>query len=243
MPASIKLVIFDFDGTLFDTHESIAHTLAITFTHLLPASVPSPSEAAIAASIAAGLSLPKTIAQLYPAAASSSGPALDAALLEQFLLEYRSLYKTHGNPLIKPFPRIHELLIELRARSIPCAIVSNKGIGAVRHVLATHQLSSLIELVVGDGEPADCPRKPDPGSWTAAVKPAFEQQTATRAGLGKLEGENVLVVGDTEADIMYARNIGARSVWCSYGYGVREKCLDLKPDFVVRGLDEVIRVL
>ncbi len=57
----------------------------------------------------------------------------------------------------------HELLTELRARSIPCAIVSNKGIAAVRDVLATNQLSSLIELVVGDGEPADCPRKPDPG--------------------------------------------------------------------------------
>lgn len=241
MPSSIKLVIFDFDGTLFDTHQSIAHTLAITFSHLLPPCVPSPSEAATAASIAAGHSLPMTITQLYPE--SSSCPALDAELLEKFLLEYRSLYKTHGNPLIKPFPHIHELLTELRARSIPCAIVSNKGIAAVRDVLATNQLSSLIELVVGDGEPAECPRKPDPESWTAAVKPAFEQQTARRAGLGKLEGSNVLVVGDTETDIMYARNIGAWSVWCSYGYGVREKCMNLRPDFVVRGLNDVISVL
>lgn len=241
MSSLTKLVIFDFDGTLFDTHESIAHTLAITFTHLLPPNVPSPSEAAIATSISGGLSLLETISQLYPA--SPNAPAPDEALLEKFIIDYRSLYKTHGNPLIKPFPHIHELLTELRARSIPCAIVSNKGIVAVRDILAANHLSSLIELVVGDGEPANCPRKPDPGSWTVAVKPAFEQQTGTQAGIGELKGEHVLVVGDTETDIMYARNIGARSVWCSYGYGTKEKCIDLKPEFVVRGLDDIIKVL
>lgn len=62
---------------------------------------------------------------------------------------------------------------------------------------------------------AACPRKPDPGSWTMAIKPAFEQ----RAEVVGLQAEDVLVVGDTEADIRYAWNIGARSVWCSYGYG------------------------
>jgi phosphoglycolate phosphatase len=213
MPSATKAIIFDFDGTLFDTHDSIAHTLALTFSHLLPPSITPPSRAAIAASISAGLSLPQTITQLYPS--SSHIPALDAALLDKFLATYRSLYKTYGTPLIKPFAHVHELLSDLRARSIPCAILSNKGIAAVRDVLAAHHLSSLIELVVGDGEPAACPRKPDPGSWTMAIKPAFEQ----RAEVVGLQAEDVLVVGDTEADIRYAWNIGARSVWCSYGYG------------------------
>lgn len=230
---STELIIFDFDGTLFDTHKSIAHTLAITFTHLLPSDVPSPPKAAIVASISAGLSLPKTITQLYP----SSVSALDTPLLEKFLIEYRSLYKIHGIPLIKPFPHIHSLLTDLRARSISCAIVSNKGIAAVRDILSANHLSSLIELVVGDGEPADCPRKPDPGSWTMVVKPAFEQK------ITKLDGRHVLVVGDTETDILYARNIGAKSAWCSYGYGMSEKCMALKPDFVVKGLEEVMELL
>ena len=230
MPSSTQLVIFDFDGTLFDTHESIAHTLSVTFSQLLPPDALPPSEAANAASISGGLSLPQTITQLYPS--SSSVPALDAALLDRFLTEYRLLYMTHGSPLIKPFAQVHELLNELRARSLPCAILSNKGI-AVNHI------SSLVELVVGDGEPANCPRKPDPGSWTLAIKPTFEQQTRTRAAIVNLQSANVLVVGDTEADIKYAQNIGARSVWCSYGYGDQEKCRQLKPDFVVGDLGEV----
>lgn len=233
MSSLAKAIIFDFDGTLFDTHTSIAHTLALTFSHLLPPTQPPPSHPAIAASIAAGLSLPQTITQLYPS--SPHVPALDARLLDHFLAEYRSLYRTHGTPLIQPFAHVQELLRDLRARSIPCAILSNKGIAAVRHVLAVHDLSSLVELVVGDGEPVDCPRKPDPGSWMMAIKPAFEQ----RAGVGSLSAEDVLVVGDTEADIRYARNIGARSVWCSYGYGEQGRCRELKPEFVVGSLEEV----
>lgn len=130
---------------------------------------------------------------------------------------------------------MHELLSDLRARSVPCAILSNKAIDAVRDVLAVNGLSAPIELVVGDGEPVNCPRKPDPGSWEMAIKPAFEQ----RAGVVGLSAKDVLVVGDTEADMRYARNIGARSVWCSYGYGEQEKCRQLKPDFVVGSLDEV----
>ena len=241
MPPSTKVVIFDFDGTLFDTHESIAHTLAITFAQLLPPNASPPSDAAIAASISAGLSLSQTITQLYPS--SSSVPALDAVVLDKFLAEYRLLYKTHGNPLIKPFAYVHELLSDLRARSLPCAILSNKGIAAVRDVLVANHISSLIELVVGDGEPANCPRKPDPGSWTMTIKPAFEQQTPARAGLVNLQASDILVVGDTEVDIKYAQNIGARSVWCSYGYGEQGKCRQLKPDFIVGNLDEVKSLL
>ena len=239
MPPSTKAVIFDFDGTLFDTHQSIAHTLAITFSQLLPSNVPPPAEEAIAASISGGLSLPQTIKQLYPS--SPSAPALDAPLLDTFLAEYRSLYNTHGLPLIKPFPHVDDLLHDLRARSIPCAILSNKGIAAVRDILASHNLSSLVEVVVGDGEPVNSPRKPDPGSWKVAIKPALDQQTPTQAGAGAgdLQPADVLVVGDTEADIRYAQNIGARSVWCSYGYGEQDKCRQLQPDYIVQGLDEV----
>ncbi|KAL8831862.1 MAG: hypothetical protein Q9191_000614 [Dirinaria sp. TL-2023a] len=241
MPSSTGLVIFDFDGTLFDTHESIAHTLSITFSQLLPPDVPPPSEAAIAASISAGLSLPQTIKQLYPS--SSSVPDLDPALLDKFLTEYRLLYMTHGSPLIKPFAHVHELLSDLQAQSVPCAILSNKGIAAVRDILIVNRISSLVELVVGDGEPANCPRKPDPESWNMAIKPTFEQSTPARAGIVNLQAANVLVVGDTEADIKYAQNIGGRSVWCSYGYGEQEKCRQLKPDFIVGNLGEVSGLL
>jgi phosphoglycolate phosphatase-like HAD superfamily hydrolase len=50
------------------------------------------------------------------------------------------------------------------------AIVSNKGVAAVGTVLAQNGLNSLVDIIVGDGEPGGLPRKSDPGSWTTVVK-------------------------------------------------------------------------
>jgi phosphoglycolate phosphatase len=105
-------------------------------------------------------------------------------------------------------------------------------------------MSELIDLVVGDGGPAGVPRKPHPGCLGMAIKPWFEEREKKlggsdgTGGRGELKAENVLMVGDTPADIQCAKNIGARCVWCRFGYGSEEECLALKLDFVVGGLDE-----
>ena len=246
----VQLVVFDFDGTLFDTHQSIAHTLALTMAQLLPHDTPAPTETAIRTSISSGASLSDTIRQLYPVELTLSSPdtvpALDDILLHKYLTTYRSLYEVHGIPLIKPFPYARDLLHNLQANSVPVAIVSNKGIAAVRQVLTKHELSSLVQLIVGDGEPANAPRKPDPGSWDSVIKPFFEkelQSARSDGGSTDLQPRNVLIVGDTVADIRYAQNIGARSVWCSYGYGEKDQCMALEPDHVVTGLNEVASLL
>jgi phosphoglycolate phosphatase len=248
MAPRTKVVIFDFDGTLFDTHSSIAHALSKTFSALLPPAVPPPTAAAIVASISTGASLGGTITLLYPTAVvtppgtSPSSipptiPKLTPPLLETYLTTYRSLYSIHGTSLIKPFPNAKLLLQQLHARSIPVAIVSNKGVAAVRTVLAQNGLDSLVDIVVGDGEPAGVPRKPDPGSWTTVVKKTFQKRIPI------LEAESVIVVGDTVADIQYAHNIGARAVWCRYGYGGETECMAKRPDVVVNGLEEIVGLL
>jgi phosphoglycolate phosphatase len=251
MTRSTQLVIFDFDGTLFDTHESIAHTLALAFTKTLPPDTPIPTETEISHAISTGASLPATITLLYPgppesglSPSSDPIPVLTSTLLENYLKTYRSLYNLHGLPYIKPFPHVHELLKHLRSCSIPIAIVSNKGIAAVRAVLAQSELSSFVDVIIGDGEPAGAPRKPDPGSWSTILKPTFEKHASVQQGSsGGLEAQNVIVVGDTVADIQYAQNVGAKCVWCRYGYGVEEECMALRPDFVINGLEEVLKIV
>ena len=43
----------------------------------------------------------------------------------------------------------------------------------------------------------------------------------------------VLIVGDTEADILFAKNAGLRSCWASYGYGDEAVCKALAPEFIL----------
>jgi len=235
---STQLVIFDFDGTLFDTHASISHTIALTFAANKDAVPDPPSEAAIQRMISSGAGLEDTFAALHPS------PSAFAAQKDAWIATYRDLYAAHGQPLIKAFPGAHALLAALNARGVPAAIVSNKGVAAVRTALANNGLEGVVPdaLIVGDKTPG-ATRKPDVGSYQNVLVPALTEN-ADRYGLKEpLSPARVLVVGDTAADVRFASNIGAKGVWCRYGYGDRDECERLKPAFVVDGLEQVLGLL
>jgi len=69
-----SLVIFDFDGTLFDTHASIAHCIAQTFSVMAPLPLPQPSPEAIMATISTGAGLEDTF-RLLQAEGNKAGMA------------------------------------------------------------------------------------------------------------------------------------------------------------------------
>ncbi|KAL4924838.1 HAD family hydrolase [Aspergillus undulatus] len=62
-----------------------------------------------------------------------------------------------------------------------------------------------------------------------------------KEGMGS--GEDVLVVGETKEDIEFARGVSAKVCWCQFGNGDVEECEALGPDYVVDGLEEVMRIL
>ncbi|CAG8026773.1 unnamed protein product [Penicillium olsonii] len=222
-----SLVIFDFDGTLFDTHESISQTIKLTFDTLLPAHTPPQDE--IHRLIASGSGLTDTFKTLHPSPADFT-PTIES----EWIGKYRSLYATHGQPLIKAFPGAKELLAKINSLGIPISIISNKGVEAVKTALKRNNLDGLVpeDLIIGDNTPG-AKRKPDPSSFTNVLAPALE-----KAGT-QIVASQVLVVGDTIADIEFARNIGSTVCWCRYGYGDREACQALGPDFVIDALENV----
>ncbi|KAJ5770372.1 uncharacterized protein N7511_002423 [Penicillium nucicola] len=228
----ISLAIFDFDGTLFDTHESISKTIKLTFDALLPNQTPPEDE--IYRLIASGAGLADTFKALHPSPAQFM-PTDE----EEWIEKYRSLYSTYGQSQIKAFPGAKDLLTELNARKVPIAIVSNKGVAAVKTALERNGLAGCVpeDLIIGDKTPG-AKRKPDPASFVDVLAPILRG----RYGAGQIEPGTVLVVGDTVADIQFARNIGSKVCWCRYGYGNQEACQDLKADFVVNSLMEVVDI-
>ncbi|KAK8140328.1 HAD-like domain-containing protein [Apiospora sp. TS-2023a] len=145
----IKLVIFDFDGTLFDTNRSISHCIKLTFDALLPAQAP--SEAEVHRLISSGAGLQETFKALHPTATEDASHDDSSFDEEKWTATYRSLYAEHGQPLITPFPGAAELLATLRARDIPAAIVSNKGVAAIVTALRNNGLGDGVrdDLIVG----------------------------------------------------------------------------------------------
>ncbi|EFR00367.1 phosphoglycolate phosphatase 1 [Nannizzia gypsea CBS 118893] len=227
------LVIFDFDGTLFDTHESIEQSIKLTFDALLPSHALAPSEVHRLISSGAGLS--DTFQALHPNAATFT-----VAEEERWVNKYREIYATDGQLLIKAFPGAKETLDELNTRKIPVAIISNKGVAAVKTALERNGMAGYVpeNLIIGDKTPG-AQRKPSPASFVDVLAPTLQ----TQYGLAGLEPRRVLVVGDTVADIQFAKNIGGRACWCRYGYGDKDACEKLQPDFIADSLNEVVAML
>ncbi|KAJ5516233.1 hypothetical protein N7527_007793 [Penicillium freii] len=229
----IALAIFDFDGTLFDTHESISQTIKLTFDALLPTHTPPQPE--IHRLIASGAGLTDTFKALHPSPAEFT-----TTVENEWIEKYRALYATHGQLLIKAFPGAKDLLTELNAQKIPITIVSNKGVAAVKTALERNGLDGYVpeDLIIGDKTPG-AKRKPDPASFVDVLVPVLKE----KYGVGEIDSGKVLVVGDTVADVQFARNIKSKVCWCRYGYGDQKACQELKPDFVVDSLGEVVGIV
>ncbi|KAF3491128.1 pyrophosphatase ppaX [Arthroderma uncinatum] len=223
-----SLAIFDFDGTLFDTHESIEQSIKLTFEALLPAHVPPQSK--IHALIAKGAGLSDTFRTLHPSIEAYTAAA------DGWTAKYREVYATHGQLLIKAFPGAKEILEDLKTCGIPIAIVSNKGVAAVKTALERNGMGGYIpeDLIIGDSTPG-AQRKPEPTNFTDILIPTLKNQYV----VADIDASKVLVIGDTVADIQFARNIGGRACWCRYGFGDQDACKKLDPELIVDSLCEV----
>jgi phosphoglycolate phosphatase len=215
-------IIFDFDGTLFDTRQAISKTLEETFRRL---AVSSPDGEQVRQIISQGINLEETFRQLLPERAP------DLAI-EDCVQVYREIYNSGvGIEASVPFPETPGALAEIHDRRVPVAVVSNKGEESVLKILEFFELRSFVDLVVAAKD--EHPTKPDPRTFHDRIRPQ----------LGSEACERVLVVGDTDVDIRFAREIDAGACWAAYGYGSRAKCEALGPDHVVDSPKAVAGIL
>ena len=213
-----KLVIFDFDGTLFATHEAIIHCVIKTFEHYQQTP---PNREAIFHLIQQGIGLEEAVTTMGD---YQSDPAL-------WIKTYREIYRTCSDQLTQPFEHGNEIFSALYDAGVKIAVVSNKGFDSVKSTLDKFDLSSFVALIVGD-QPG-ITRKPDPMIFNEIILKKFND----------LQSQDVLVVGDTMVDIQFAKNIGADSCWASFGYGHAIECIKTNPTYTINKLNELQDIL
>jgi phosphoglycolate phosphatase len=216
--SAFKVIVFDYDGTLFDTRPAIIHCIQRAFEEQ---GRNRPEQEPIARTVSLGVTLQETFFTL------DRGLRSDAAALSAIVDTYRTLYLDIGTPLLKPYSGMGEALRSVQAAGARCVIVSNKGVAAIRRSLDQNHLGSLIDIVFGD-EP-NLPKKPDPAVLTGHILPRYPQ----------LRRDQVLMVGDTETDISFARAAGIMSCWAAYGYGEVDRCRALRPDHEIASIDDL----
>ena len=121
---------------------------------------------------------------------------------EEMLKIYVPYYEANSDHKTKPYDGILQALEEVAAK-YPVAIVSNKPDGAVK-LLCRQYFPGYYAL----GQRDDCPRKPDPDMVYKAM-----------ADLGV---ETCIYVGDSEVDVLTAKNAGVPCLSVLWGFRDRD---------------------
>jgi phosphoglycolate phosphatase len=206
--------VLDFDGTLAATIESIYLCMGETLEGF---GYPRPSLADVQ----------RTVGVPLAAAIQTLTHGEDARLAEM-LATYREVYYRKALPATHLFEGALDALVMLRSRGIRTILLSNRG-PALHRLVDYLQIKDYLDVVLST---QDVPYpKPDARLYTECV--------ARRVSPS---GE-VLVVGDSESDLLFARHAGLPSCWAAYGYGDPEKCRALAPTFVIDTISDLERVV
>lgn len=187
-PRRFDLIVFDWDGTLFDSTALIAGCIQAACADLgMP--VPSTEKA----SYVIGLGLRDALQHAVP--------ELPEARYAELGLRYRHHYFARQHELTL-FPGVLDLLKALKARNHWLGVATGKSRRGLDEALQTVQLRGMFDATRTADETAGKPN------------PLMLQQLMREFGC---EPERTLMIGDTTHDLQLAMNAGTPSVAVSFG--------------------------
>lgn len=208
----IKNIIFDLDGTLLDTLEDLAASLNVA---LAAFGFKEKSISEVKDMVGRGAKL--LVEQALPA-------DIDQQTLENCLAYFRKHYAKNICVHTKPYDGIMELLGVLHEKKIVMAVVSNKPDAAVKNLC---NIFFKGYLSVATGEVEGVPKKPAPDSVFGAMR-----------SMGA-EKEDTLYVGDSDIDMLTAKNAGLRGVGVTWGFCARDKIIAAGADYLIEKAEEL----
>ncbi len=210
--------IFDLDGTLANTLESIAGFCNGTLEAFgLP---PIPTEE-YKQMVGNGADM------LIRRMALRAGAELSEKGLREMRAEYDRRYEAEPMKLVTAYPGVPELLQKLKSAGIKLGVVSNKPDNMTRYIVEK-LYGGLADEVRGQRE--GVPKKPDP---TAVL------ETAETFGLSPGE---ILYVGDSGVDMETGKNAGMDPCGVLWGFRGREELLSHGAKYLVSTAGELEKI-
>lgn len=150
-----------------------------------------------------------------------------AAETETFLTafsHFKEYYGAHMCDHTAPYAGVTELLTRLKAAGKKTAVVSNKADFAVRE-LCRRYFGALIDAAAGENEEAGIRKKPAPDAVFAAIE--------------RLGGGTAVYIGDSEVDILTARNAALPCISVCWGFKDEAFLLSHGAERLVHTPDEI----
>ena len=201
MTQTIRLIVFDWDGTLMDSEAHIVACMRAAGTDLGLASL---DDSAFRDVI--GLGLMEAIETLYP----FSGLKVHRAFADR----YRHHFLSENRESSMFFSGALELVRDLRRRGMLLGIATGKSRRGLDRVLAEQDCASLFHATRCADETFSKPH------------PQMLIEIMEELGVGPSE---TVMVGDTEYDLQMAKNAGVGAIGVSYGVHERERLLQFQP--------------
>ena len=205
----IKVCIFDLDGTLARTQESIARPVNMTLSHF-----GLPEQPVEAFNYFAGDGIRNALKRALIASGDT-----DASHLDEGLPMCRRWMQEDPCYHVQLYDSIAEALKELKAHDIRIAVFSNKP-----HLSAV----SVVETLFGkgffdhiQGQTDRIPIKPDPEG-------VYEILSVFGA-----RKDECLYFGDTDTDMLTGHNAGVTAVGVSWGFRPRSELEEYSADIII----------
>ncbi len=215
---SIKLLIFDLDGTLIDSVPDIA---VATNAMLADLELPQFSESEIRHWVGNGsrklIERALAHAKVHDKAHAKQISKVDSAELntaEQLFFQH---YLQHCDEKTVPYQGVDQGLRTLQQAGYTLALITNKPKQFIQPILQHFDWSSLFVMTLGGDSLAE--KKPSP----LPLQHVCQQL--------EVSVEQAMMVGDSKNDVLAGQNAGMPTIGLSYGYNYGQDIRDFQPSF------------
>ena len=212
-----KVAIFDLDGTLLNTLDDLANACNYALNKF---SFPTHNVEEYKKFIGNGIY--KLVERALP------NNKKDKETVEKVLKTFSDYYNEHMIDMTKPYDGIVDILDELRAKGIKLAVVSNKKHEFTIEIVKKY-FGDRFDIVFGHRE--NYKEKPDPTSVLEVIEK-----------LNILKSE-CIYIGDSNVDILTAKNAGVKSVGVSWGFRDREELANEGANYLADNNIELLNII
>ncbi|SFR41304.1 phosphoglycolate phosphatase [Marinobacter gudaonensis] len=212
---NVRVVIFDWDGTLVDSVEHIADSLHQAATDL---GYPALEREAYRDII--GLGMVEALEKLYPGISREEMNRIREGYAGYF-------FKKVTTPQ-NVFEGMADVVADLRSAGRQCSVATGKSRRGLDSALVSSGLGSHFEITRCADETRS---KPDPTMLREILQ------------FYGIEPEDAVMIGDTRYDLEMARRIGMPSIGVEWGVHKRDVLGDYDPHAIVESVPELRKVL
>lgn len=214
----IKVIIFDLDGTLLNTLEDLTDSTNFALSKF---NYPQHSIEEIRTFVGNGVA--KLIERAIPEGKNNPN-------FENCLEIFKQHYSINKYNKTAPYNDIIPTLNKLKEKNYKIAVVSNKFDLAVKE-LCEKYFPCLIDIAIGENEAAGINKKPAPDTVNLVLKQ-----------LG-LTSNQAIYIGDSDVDILTAKNSNMPCISVTWGFRDREFLLRNNAQVIINEPKEIIDYL